>query len=286
MQLISNSNAKVTLVLFVLGLHLSAFTQKSIDYQTIENLVYRDGTSEALTEYMKERCVLDVYFPTDIKNYPTVVWFHGGGLKAGNKSIPQVLKNKGIAVVAVNYRLHPKVKAPVYIEDAAASVAWVFNNIEKYGGSREQIFVSGHSAGGYLASMVGLDKSYLEKHNIDANDIAGLIPFSGHAITHFTIRAELDIPGTQVVVDEYAPLAHIRKDAPPYIIITGDREMELLGRYEENAYMYRMMKLVGHEQTTLRELDGFNHGEMDDPAYYLIVKHIKQYLKDKKQVKN
>ena len=43
-------------------------------------------------------------------------------------------------------------------KDAAAAVAWVFNNIEDYGGRSELIFVSGHSAGGYLASMLGLDK--------------------------------------------------------------------------------------------------------------------------------
>ena len=50
-------------------------------------------------------------------------------------------------MVAVNYRLHPKVKAPAYIEDAAAAVAWTFKNIETYGGSPKRIYVSGHSAG-------------------------------------------------------------------------------------------------------------------------------------------
>ena len=89
-------------------------------------------------------------------------------------------------VVAPNYRLFPKVKSPVYIEDAAAAVAWVFENIETHGGDPRQIFVSGHSAGGYLTSMVGLDKRWLATHNVDANRIAGLIPFSGHTITHFT----------------------------------------------------------------------------------------------------
>ena len=69
----------------------------------------------------------------------------------------------------------------------------VYNNIQKYGGNNQLIFVSGHSAGGYLASMVGLDKKWLAVHNIDANAIAGLIPFSGHAITHFTVREERGI---------------------------------------------------------------------------------------------
>jgi hypothetical protein len=58
------------------------------------------------------------------------------------------------------------------------------------GGDPDQVFISGHSAGGYLTSMVGLDKAYLGKHGIGADRIAGLIPFSGHTITHFTPREE------------------------------------------------------------------------------------------------
>lgn len=61
--------------------------------------------------------------------------------------------DKGFAVIGVGDRLSPKVTAPAYIEDAAAAVAWVFKNIEKYGGNNDLIFVSGHSAGGYLGLM-------------------------------------------------------------------------------------------------------------------------------------
>ncbi|MDB5286788.1 MAG: alpha/beta hydrolase [Mucilaginibacter sp.] len=53
--------------------------------------------------------------------------------------------------------------APAYIEDAAAAVAWTFQHIGNYGGS-------------------------VKKYDIDANRIAAVIPFSGQAITHFTIR--------------------------------------------------------------------------------------------------
>ena len=57
-------------------------------------------------------------------------------------------------------------------------MAWTFKNIQKYGGNPKAIFISGHSAGGYLASMVWLDKSYLKQHQVDANDIAGRISFT------------------------------------------------------------------------------------------------------------
>ena len=77
--------------------------------------------------------------------------------------------------------------------------------------------------------MVGLDKRWLKDRDIDANRIAGLIPFSGHTITHFTVRKERGIDGTQPVVDDLSPLFHVRSDAPPLLLITGDREMEMLG---------------------------------------------------------
>lgn len=243
-------------------------------YRTVTDVSYR--TEDGLTDYMKERCRLDVYYPTTVKNFATVVWFHGGGLKAGKRSVPEQLKEQGVAVVAVNYRLHPKVKAPAYIEDAAASVAWTIRNIGKYGGSSKRVFVSGHSAGGYLTSMVGLDKRWLAVHEVDADSLAGLIPFSGHTITHFTVRAERGIGGKQPVIDDMAPLFHVRKDAPPLLLITGDRELEMLGRYEENAYLWRMMQVIEHPDTELFELDGFNHGQMAVPAHPLLLRFVKR----------
>jgi len=254
----------------------SICAQENKEYSLKENILYRTAVEEKQDDYIAERCKLDIYYPANSKDFTTVVWFHGGGITGGNKHIPEKLKKQGIAVVAVNYRLSPKAKCPAYIEDAAAAVAWTFKNIEKYGGNPKKIVVSGHSAGGYLASMIGLDKKWLAKYNIDANEIAMLVPFSGHCITHMTIRKERGIPDTQPVVDEFAPLYHVRADAPPLILITGDREREMLGRYEENAYMMRMMKVAGHTKTKLYELDSFDHGGMASPAFEILLDEIKK----------
>jgi len=253
--------------------------QENQKYSFKENISYRTEDEEKQNEYIAERCKLDIYYPADKKTFTTVVWFHGGGITSGNKHIPEKLMKQGIAVVAVNYRLSPKAKCPAYIEDAAAAVAWTFKNIEKYGGNPKKIVVSGHSAGGYLASMIGLDKKWLAKYNIDANEIAMLVPFSGHCITHMTIRKERGISDKQPIVDEFAPLFHVRADAPPLILISGDRELEMLGRYEENAYMMRMMKVAGHTKTKLYELDSFNHGGMASPAYEILLEEIKTLQK-------
>lgn len=271
---------KIFFILFLVAFSLSAKAQE-IKYQTQENIQYYSEAIQKSDAYLKERCVLDIYYPENTKDFPTVIWFHGGGLTQGEKEIPEALTKQGIAVIGVNYRLSPKIKSPKYIEDAAAAVAWAFANIEKYGGNRSKIFVSGHSAGGYLAMMVGLDKKWLAKNNIDANAIAGLIPFSGQTITHFNIRQEKNIPETQPTIDEFAPLFHVRADAPPLLLITGDRELELLGRYEENAYMMRMMKVVGHKETKLLELDGYNHG-MAEPAFPLLLNEIRRLTEKKK----
>jgi len=253
-----------------------AGTAQQIQYETIKDIHYYSESINQSDPYINERCILDLYYPKHLKDYPTILWFHGGGLTGGNKFIPEALKGKGVAVVAVNYRLYPKVKAPAYIEDAAAAVSWVFKNMKAYGGDTTLIIVSGHSAGGYLSLMVGLDKSWLAAYGIDANRIAALVPFSGQAITHFIIREERGIPDTQPLVDKFAPLYHVRADAPPLLLITGDREMEMLGRYEENAYLARMMKIAGHQQTRLLELDGYDHGGMAEPAFPLLLKEVER----------
>lgn len=250
------------------------WAQTTQSYQLATNIYYGAPTDK--DAYVKERCVLDIYYPTQQKNFTTIVWFHGGGITGGQKHIPDEWKNRGIAVVAVNYRLHPHVQHPAYIEDAAAAVAWTIKNIAQYGGDPSKIVVAGHSAGGYLASMVGLDTSYLAKYQCNANTLAALIPFSGHTVTHFTIRKEMGYKDTQPIVDKYAPLFHVRKDAPPLYLITGGREIEMLGRYEENAYLYRMMKVAGHQQTYLYEMDGFDHGGMATPAYHLTLRILKE----------
>ena len=253
---------------------------QNITYHLKENIQYYPDSINHLDSYINERCVLDVYYPKDSANFATVVWFHGGGITGGNKEIPEALKEKGIAVIGVNYRLSPKISAPKYIEDAAASISWVFNNINSFGGDSTLIFISGHSAGGYLAAMVGLDKTWLLKHHIDANNIAGIIPFSGQMITHFTIRNETNISSSKPIIDNFAPLYHVRDDAPPLLLITGDRELELLGRYEENAYLMRMMKVVGHKDTKLFELDGYNHG-MAEPAFPLLLNEVRRIKENK-----
>lgn len=225
---------------------------------------------DAPDDYAEERCRLDVYRPEGGEAFPTVIWFHAGGLTAGERFIPGELRKSGMAIVAADYRLNPKAEAPAYLEDAAAATAWVLDNIEALGGDPDRVYITGASAGGYLATMVGLDDRWLAAHDKSPSDLAGIISLSGQMITHFTVRKEQGVTGTQPVIDDMSPLFHVKPDAPKLVLITGDRDVELFGRYEENAYMWRMMQVVGHKDTTIYELDGFNHGQMTQPALFLM----------------
>ncbi|VTP92541.1 alpha/beta hydrolase [Sphingobacterium daejeonense] len=159
---------KRLLFLFVLSFSVSLLFAQNGNYELKENISYAASNADA---YSKERCQIDVYYPKDKKDFVTVVWFHGGGLTGGEKEIPAYLKDKGIAVVGVGYRLSPKAKVEDIIKDAAKAVSWTFNHIGEFGGSNQKIVLSGHSAGGYLNLMLALNPRYLKEEGIDADKL-------------------------------------------------------------------------------------------------------------------
>lgn len=250
---------------------ISAMAQSNWHYATKTEISYTQSSDS----YARERCKLDVYYPTDGKDAPIVVWFHGGGLTGGERFVPEELMNAGLVVVSVNYRLMPRAAISDCIDDAACAVAWAFKHAAEYNGSASKVYVTGHSAGGYLTSMIGLDKQWMGKYGVDANAIAALLPLSGQAITHFALREQQGIPAYQATIDAYAPLTFVRPDASPMLVISGDRNEEMNGRYEEQAYFWRMLKLCGHPKAWLYEMQGFNHGEMYRPGLAVVKKYIR-----------
>ena len=213
----------VAVLLLTQSLVLMAQKNSSdVNYMTVNDLPYSVKTDS----YARERLKVDVYYPQTLKDCPVIVWFHGGGLTSGHKGIPVELKKKGLVVIGVNYRLLPNVTIDSCLDDATEAVAWTFRHAKEYNGDCQKIFVTGHSAGGYLTMMVGL----------------------------------------------------VRNLVPPMVLITGDRNMELFGRYEENAYLWRMLKLCGHEESYLYELGGHDHGAMMHPAFHILLDNINRIL--------
>ncbi len=232
--------------------------------ETLKNLAYKSG--DQLSEYEVQRCRLDLYLPREGKGFSTLVWFHGGGLTGGNKDgdatrkIAESLARAGIAVAVPNYRLSPKAKYPAYIEDAAAAFAWTKAHIAEHGGNPNKLFIGGHSAGGYLTLMLGLDEHYLRDLGLSPSAIAGLIPVSGQTMTHYTVREERGVGKFTITADEAAPVFHACKDTPPMLVLYADHDM--VARAEENAYFVAIMKGAGNTHVTGKLISDRTHGSI------------------------
>ncbi len=118
---------------------------------------------------------LNVYRPdkeAKSEALPVVIWVHGGGWRNGDKdnqagiNLCQSWANSGLVTVGLDYRLTPAVVHPAHVEDVAAGIDWVHNNISKYGGDPKRVFLLGHSAGAHLVALVATAPSFLQAHEL------------------------------------------------------------------------------------------------------------------------
>lgn len=255
----------------------------SVEYRLERDLPYREVEGEDPDSvYLRQQCRLDVYAPVGAEGFATIIWFHGGGLTGGEKYIPTYLKEKGIGIVSVEYRLSPHAPLPAFLEDAAAATAWVFEHIASYGGDSTKIFISGHSAGAYLAAMVGMDARWLEPYGHSPMELAGVVPVSGQVSTHFTVKRLRGDSGPElrVVVDEYAPLTYASKDLPPICLIVGDRKIEYRNRVEENELLATSLRNLGHPNVEFHEMGGLDHNTVVDGASIILVGYVRKMVRE------
>ena len=85
------------LFILILSVRYSTALAQTGEYKIETNIAYYTEDIVQEDVYIKERCLLDIYYPKNINNFPTIVWFHGGGLTGGEKEIPFALKEKGFA---------------------------------------------------------------------------------------------------------------------------------------------------------------------------------------------
>ncbi len=256
------------------------------------NIAYYDKDFQVCgnVEYLQKQCKLDLRIPDNEKNFPTLVWFHGGGLSRGKKYFPKNISYDKIAVAAVNYRLSGKGAAcPDYIYDAAAAVAWVKKHIKEYGGDPELIFVAGHSAGGYLTAMLALADKYLGAFGCKPAEFAGFYPFSGQMTTHFRIlkeRRDKGIAVPDIVIDEYAPIAHASPNAPAITLIMGDSEVDWPARLEENLLLAARLKRVYKvENVRCIEIPTMGHSSMNPPGCAILDYNIRHAVNQRNKAK-
>lgn len=106
----------------------------------------------------EEEHLLDVYFPQGTTSkLPTIVDIHGGGWMYGNKELNKnycyYLASRGFTIVNINYTLAPIATIDVQIRDIFAAFRWIDENADEFFIDKENIFLTGDSAGGHLASL-------------------------------------------------------------------------------------------------------------------------------------
>jgi len=177
----------------------------------------------------RRRHKLDVCRPRDAVAAPVVIFFYGGAWQSGYKELyrylAKALARRGYVAVVPDYRIYPEVCYPDFLDDGARVVRWVRDNIARFGGDPDKLFLKGHSAGAHIAAMLSIDARWLGKVGLDPRrDIAGLIGIAG-PYDLMPLRDEklkmifggVDRPETQ-------PIYHVAPGAPPALLMTGSRD--------------------------------------------------------------
>lgn len=244
----------------------------------IENIAYMESPEQS--QY------LDLYLP-DGKSFPVFVYFHGGGLEAGDKSHEKVdyeyLATQGIAVVTANYRMYPEAHYPDFLEDASAAIKWTIGHISEYG-KPTGIYVGGTSAGGYISMMLCFDGKWLSSAGVDGGMIAGWVHDAGQPTVHYNVLRERKVDTRRVIVDDAAPLYHIDGVAryAPMLFIISDNDMQ--NRYEQTMLTLSTLKHFGYGEgiVSLKKMHGTHCqyiGKTDECGESIFGKIVAEFIK-------
>ena len=219
--------------------------------EAVKDVAYYDGPG---ADKVKHR--LDLYLPRGQKDFPVLFFVHGGAWQRGDKAMLGIYRSlgsfyarQGVGAVVINYRLSPSVAHPEHIKDVARAFAWTHKNIARYGGRPDRIFVSGHSAGGHLISLLVTDDSYLKAEGLSTRDIRGAIALSG--VYRVPDRYLNAVFGTDPEVRKQAsPIEHVRAGLPPFLIVYGDSDLPGCDRDPSEAFA-RALRDKGDKAETL-----------------------------------
>lgn len=206
--------------------------------QTVETLDRLDGwLSSAEVELAGDPVLygehsgqkLFIHRPTDIaatEKLPVIGFVHGGSWKDGDPKdynfIARTFAPEGFVVVNIGYRLVPDGPFPGMVEDTAAAVRWIKDNINEHGGDPESIYLMGHSAGAYNAIKVALDRQWLGREGLDENALKGVVGLAGpYDFYPFDSDSTRDAFGGWARPEATQPINFARGDAPPMLLATG-----------------------------------------------------------------
>jgi arylformamidase len=242
-----------------------------------KDVTYFEGPAEEAKRHQ-----LDLYLPEGKKEFPLILFIHGGAWRMGSKDIYGYLGNafasRGIGVAVANYRLSPGVKHPEHERDVARAFAWLARHAKELGGDEKRLYVAGHSAGGHLVALLALDPGYLKAEGLSTDRIRGVIGISGP----YNLRPRMfpDVFGEDP--DKRAdafPLNHVTGDKqPPFLILYGDKDLPGLALTAKS--LNEAMEKKGGK-ATVKEIADRDHitivskiGQPDDPTTKLIIDFV------------
>lgn len=191
-----------------------------------------------------ENKLLDLYLP-DQPGFDTLIWFHGGSLRAGSRrdgaELGRVAAENGFGFASVEYQLSYPGRYPDYLLDAARASAFVQRHIKEYGGSGN-VFISGQSAGAYITMMLCMNPAFLGNCRMDLNAVKGFISDSAKQMVHFQVLAERGDDSRNIRVDEAAPLYYASCDRAikPLLLLWYTQDMPM--RREESQLLMAALK--------------------------------------------
>lgn len=231
-----------------------------------EVVVTRGVDYMAGVDYEGGKDLLDVYMPGGAEDVPVVVFFHGGALRAGDRSYGYLVATRlvplGIGVVSPSYRLTPSVTHPAHVQDAAAATAWVIENIGRYGGNPEKVYVAGHSAGGYLAALLAVNPKYLGDHDLTPASIRGAIPIGAFLyVEEVAADRPKDVWGANPKDWEAASVTpHISGADVRMLLIYADGDDEW--RRQQNDRFGAAMRAAGNHGVRVVEVPNRDHSSL------------------------
>lgn len=207
---------------------------------------------------------LDIYAPETIEaSAPVLVFFYGGRWTFGNKeqyafaALPFV--KKGYIVVIPDYAKYPDVKFPAFVDDGAKAVSWVYDNISSYKGDRSKLYLSGHSSGAHIASLIAVDPEYLKAYGKDRSIVSA---FAGLAGPYDFIPEDPDLQDMFGPPENYKNMqvpTFVDGKQPPMFLLHGADDKDVILR-NLNRLRDKIAEKGGVVETKI--YDGIDHKEI------------------------
>jgi arylformamidase len=238
-----------------IDLSKAALSRAKQSDSVITNLPY--GTSKNQT--------LDLFFPTTKPRRKMHVYIHGGYWQELSKNescfAATTFQKNGCHFAALNYTLAPDATLTQIVNEICRAILWLYNNADKYGYDKNEIYLSGSSAGAHLALLMTLiDWEKVDSQFSDINPVAGVCAVSGIYDLAPLLNTYINEP-LRLTTDEIitlSPLKLISSKIPncPVIIAYGDNETSEFKRHSDELYYHYQQRKVN---VLKREIIGRNH---------------------------